>query len=75
MAAKKLNDTDNVAHQIINLVCDGLDVDEAVPACMEILDIALSHKELGPLTRGRIIGRICFRFGLEPPDKIVRMLT
>jgi hypothetical protein len=71
---KKLNDRDNIAHQIVNIICDGKRKDDAVPACMEVLDIALSHDDLDVLVRAQIIGKICWRFGLEPPDDVIRML-
>ena len=72
---KKLNDRDNIAHQIANIICDGKKRDDAVPVMMEVLDIALNHDELDVLVRAQIIGKICWRFGLEPPDDVIRILT
>ena len=71
----KLNNEENIAHQIVNIICDGKKKDDAVPVMMEILDIALSHDELDVLVRAQIIGKICWRFGLEPPDDVIRILT
>jgi hypothetical protein len=70
MRNRKLPEEGNLAHEIVERVFNGLRTEEIVEAAKRLLDLALNYDSLCEYTRAQIIGRICWKFGLEPPDSI-----
>jgi len=75
MRKRKLPEDGNLAHAIVDMVCDELRTEEIVEAAKRLLDLALNHDGLNTMTRAEIVGRICWRFGLEPPDSVQELLA
>jgi len=67
---RKIPEDGNIADHIVDRVCDGLTVEEIVEAFRRAMDIALNHDHVLDRVQSQIIGRICWRFGLEPPDSV-----
>jgi len=75
MHNRKLPADGNLAHHIVDAISVGLRTEEIVEASRRLLDLAINYDLLPGYTRAQIIGRICWRFGLEPPDSIQERLV
>jgi hypothetical protein len=71
----KLSEDGNLANEIVETICEGLRTEEIVEASKRLLGIALEHDKLSEYTRAQIVGKICWGFGLEPPDSVQRWLV
>lgn len=72
---KKLPEEGNLAREIVERVCDGKRMEEIVEIAKRLLDIALNHDGLYIVTRAEIVAKICWKFGLEPPDSVQDLLV
>lgn len=75
MRSRKLPEKGNLAYHIVDAISEGLRTEEIVEAAKRLLDIAINHDSLCEHTRAQIVGRICWKFGLEPPDSIQERLV
>ena len=66
----KLSGKGNPAHEIVDVVADGLRKEEFVEYAKTLLDLTLNDFCLDEHDRARMVGKICFRFGLDPPEEI-----
>lgn len=71
----KLPEGVNIAHEIIEAACDDHSAAEIVETAKTLLDLALNHDGLDEYVRAQIIGKMCWRFGLEPPDSVQEWLV
>lgn len=70
----KLDGKGYIAHEIVDYVFHRKTMEEAMPDIRDMLNIALNHNNLDTHTRAEIIGKLCWRFGFEPPDYIIKEL-
>ena len=74
-SSMQLKGEGNLAHEIIeSLVNDRDRRDEIVALAKSLLDLALNNDFLDAFDRARVIGMICWRHGLEPPDEIKSLI-
>lgn len=66
----KLREDGNTTDEIIDILAEEVRHEEFIEIAKILLDLAVNNIYLQPWDRARVIGSICWRYGLDPPYSV-----